>query len=65
MRSNSIVNMSNLDKIKFLKKRAEELSGDYHESIERLKFYDKDVEFMMKRLTTLDQKIDRIAVNYK
>ncbi len=61
----SNTNTSNLEKIKYLKKRADELSGDYHENIERLKFYDKDIEFMIKKIASMDGKLEKLVGNYK
>ena len=58
-------NYSNLEKIKNLKKRADELSAEYHENIERLKFYDKDVEYMIKKIGTMDGKLEKLVINYK
>jgi hypothetical protein len=58
-------NLSNLEKIKALKKRADELSMEYHENIERLKFYDKDVEFMIRKMTGIDSKIEKLSIDYK
>jgi hypothetical protein len=58
-------NLSNLEKIKNLKRRADELSAEYHENIERLKFYDKDIEFMIKKIATMDSKLEKLVVNYK
>jgi hypothetical protein len=58
-------NLSNLEKIKILKRRADELSAEYHENIERLKFYDKDIEFMIKKIATMDSKLEKLVVNYK
>lgn len=56
---------SNLEKIKSLKKRVDDLSMDYHENIERLKFYDKDIEFMFRKMTGMESKLENLLLNYK
>lgn len=56
---------SNLDKIKSLKKKADELSLEYHENMEKLKFSDKDLDFMIKKIGNLDQKLENLIVGYK
>lgn len=62
---NDVKTTSNLEKVKSLKKRADELSLEYHENIEKLKFQDKDVDFMIKKISQLDQKLENLKVNYK
>ncbi len=61
----NIKTQSNLEKIKILKKRADELSQDYHENIEKLKFYDKDIEHMIKRIGCMDVKLEKLILNHK
>jgi UDP-N-acetylglucosamine pyrophosphorylase len=56
---------SNLEKIKYLKKRADELNLEYHENIEKLKFYDKDVEYMTRKIGNLDAKLENMKLNFK
>lgn len=56
---------SNLERVKNIKKRAEELSQEYHENMEKLKFYDKDIEFMIKKVGTMDQKLEKLLINHK
>ena len=50
----------NLERLKSLKKRAEEMSQDFHEYMEKLKFYESDIEFMIKKTTILDNKLEKI-----
>lgn len=57
--------MSNLERIKILKKKADEMSQEYHENIEKLKIYDKDVDFMIRKIGTMDQKLEKILDGYK
>ena len=52
-KSNSI-----LEKIKLIKKKADELNSDYHEIIEKLKFNQKDVEFMQNKIKGMDCNLD-------
>jgi len=63
--SENVKYKSNLDKIKSLKKRADELSFEYHQNIEKLKFSDKDVEYIIKKIENMDKKLEKTIVNYK
>ena len=62
--SNKLIS-SNLERLKSIKKKAEELGTEYHDNIQKLKFMDKDIEFMIKKTNTLDSKLDKLLVNYK
>lgn len=62
---NSVREISLLDKVKLLKRRADELNGDYHEMIEKLKFNQKDIEFMMNKIKTMDCQLDDTLKSYR
>jgi len=56
--SENLRKYSLLEKIKLLKRKADELNGDYHEIIEKLKFNQKDVEFMMNKVKSMDSCLE-------
>jgi len=55
----------NLERIKTLKKKTEELSYDYHEAMQRLKSFQIDLDFMNKKAINLDNKFDKLIQEYK
>jgi ABC-type uncharacterized transport system auxiliary subunit len=55
----------NLERIKTLKKKTEELSYDYHEAMQRLKSFQIDLDFMNKKAINLDNKFDKLIHEYK
>jgi|LauGreDrversion4_2_1035121.scaffolds.fasta_scaffold270958_2 hypothetical protein len=55
----------NLERIKTLKKKTEELSYDYHEAMQRLKSLQIDLDFMNKKAINLDNKFDKLIQEYK
>jgi hypothetical protein len=57
--------MDNISRIKNIKKKAEILSQEYHENMEKLKFYDKDIDFMIKKTQNQEAKLDKLLSHYK
>jgi len=51
-------NFSILDKIKSIKRKSDELNSDYHEIIEKLKFNQKDVEYMQNKIKVIENNLD-------
>ncbi len=62
---NSVKQISLLEKVKILKRKADDLNGDYHEMIEKLKFNQKDVEFMMNKMKTIECHLDYTLQNHR
>lgn len=63
--SQNLRKYSLLEKIKLLKRKADELNGDYHEIIEKLKFSQKDVEFMMNKIKSMDNYLDSTLQSHR
>lgn len=55
----------NLERIKSLKKKTEELSFDYHDAMQRIKSYQMDLDYMSKRASLLDNKFEKLVSTYK
>ena len=55
----------NLERIRALKKKTEELSYDYHDAKQRIKSFQIDLEFMSKKAQNLDTKFDKLLKNHK
>ena len=64
-KSQNLRKYSLLEKIKLLKRKADELNGDYHEIIEKLKFSQKDVEFMMNKIKSMDNYLDSTLQSHR
>jgi hypothetical protein len=56
--------MTNLEKIKSLKRKADELSQEYHENMEKLKFNERDLDFMTRKLSMLDNQLDKMKLRF-
>ncbi len=63
--SQNLRKYSLLEKIKLLKRKADELNGEYHEIIEKLKFSQKDVEFMMNKIKSMDNYLDSTLQSHR
>jgi hypothetical protein len=55
----------NLERIKNLKKKTEELSFDYHDAMQRIKSYQFDLDYMTKKASTLDTKFEKLTASHK
>ena len=55
----------NLERIRALKKKTEELSYDYHDAIQRIKSFQIDLDFMNKKAINLDSKFDKLLKSHK
>ena len=55
----------NLEKIKILKQKTESINKEYHLNMEKLNFYEKDIEYMIKKTSIYDQKLEKLINNYK
>ena len=58
-------NISILDKIKSIKKKSDDLNGDYHEIIEKLKFNQKDVEYMQSKIKVMESNLDTTLQSHR
>jgi hypothetical protein len=59
------VKQSNLERLKNLKIKADAINKDYHLNMEKLNFYEKDIEYMIKKTSAYDQKLEKLIANYK
>jgi hypothetical protein len=59
------VKQSNLERIRNLKIKADAINKDYHINMEKLNFYEKDIEYMIKKTSAYDQKLEKLIANYK
>jgi hypothetical protein len=55
----------NLEKIKILKQKTDSINKEYHLNMEKLNFYEKDIEYMIKKTSIYDQKLEKLINNYK
>ncbi len=59
------VKQSNLERLRNLKNKADVINKDYHINMEKLNFYEKDIEYMIKKTAAYDQKLEKLIANYK
>ena len=56
---------SNLEKMKYLKGKADDFNLEYNENIKNFKFSDKNIEYMIKNIASLEYKLENMIQNYK